>query len=277
MNFLIGWLIGERVGQAAGSLDEEAGNALWGIFWWWVIGALAYYGFESNFGQSRAISGECAVLLMVLLFCFFRPIGSSFKMMMLEAICFIAGLAMLCTVGFVLVRVGWAVISGELKNNGVSSLPHTALTNAGLYALCAFLVISFVRFMIGLDARRFMPQPAPLAPAPERPAASTARANQRSGGRDEARNDRQEKSERKREEASKPAPPPEPPKKDWWVILEVDRNCSRKEAEAAARSLLKKYHPDTVIGERPRLRESAESETRSILEALAKAKAEKPL
>ncbi|KHL24704.1 hypothetical protein PK98_12245 [Croceibacterium mercuriale] len=63
------------------------------------------------------------------------------------------------------------------------------------------------------------------------------------------------------------------PQTGWWTVLGVAADAPRATCESAARSLLRQCHPDRWATAEPVLRQQAEGRTRTILQALAEARA----
>lgn len=269
MNFLVGWLIGERIAGAAGEVNDQNGNALWGIFWWVVIGGIGGFAASSNFGPKYGWYGESGTTVLVLLFCIWRPLASDFKMMMLAAIRFIAGWVMVLSGGYVVVRIGWALISGKLKSEGLASLPAASLVHSCIYAICSFAAAALVGFVLERDRLRI--QIARDALSQRRLHESQPRRERVHSAENDAAREQRDPPHEKRHE-----PPSAPPEEMWWVVLGVEPDCSRGAFEAAARDLLRQYHPDRVMDAPPLLKAEAERLTKRILKARAEARAAKP-
>lgn len=269
MNFLIGWMIGERVAGAAGKMNRETGNALWGIFWWAVISGLGGYAAHSNFGPEYGAYGRAGSALLVLAFCIRRPLASDFKMMMLAAISFVAGLSMLFSGGYVVICIGWAVISGELKNHGLSALHAMTLLGSCACFGVSFLIAALVGFVLERDrkrserAERNYRQPEARKPDTRRP---DDRGSEQTGN---------SKNEKFSHSAGPQFAPPSSGEM-WWTVLQVDQNCTRADIEAAWPRLLSEYHPDHNMNLPPLLRAEAERQTKRILKARSEARAARP-
>lgn len=150
MHILISWLIGHRIGSAVGRHNQETGNALVGIILWLFIGWVGGQAAAANLDNGWRMLGSLLALSAVLLFCLYRPSSSGFKLMMLNAITYLARLICVISGGYIVIRIGSAVIYGELKEQGLAALPIESLMQAGLWCLAAIASIA----IIGLAFRR---------------------------------------------------------------------------------------------------------------------------
>ncbi|GEM_PF-3526082 len=258
MNFLIGWIIGDRVGRSVGAHNAENGNALWGLFLWWVIGwagsATAYY----NIDKSWSGLGGLAAVAVVLAICLHRPFASGFKQMMLNAIAYGSGWVMLFSGGYIVLRFGYAVIFGQLKTLGLAALPISSLVQSAVWFVAAFAAAFVVGFVLERDRLR-------IVRASERFHPQAAAANPHF---------RREEAAPRPQQSAPPPPPPAPPAEDaWWTVLETEPDAAKAVFEAKARALLKQYHPDLWMTAPPRLKSEAERQTQRILRALEEARA----
>ena len=218
-----------------------------GLFWWTVIGWLGGAFVQYNFSPAYTIYGRLAALALTLAFCLRRPTRSSFKTMMLATIDWLCGLTIAIAGGYIVIRLGYWIISCELKTSGIATLPVLSLTHSALYVVIAIATLVFLEFCRNRDVSH------------------VARENHTPSTPDQGfpRDDTHHASDSYRYEERSPPPAGEP----WWTTLQVDGNCSLEEAEAAARKGLQDYHPDRWMSLPPELRERAEEVTKNILNA----------
>ncbi|WP_333571595.1 J domain-containing protein [Sphingomonas sp.] len=248
MHLLMGWLVGERVGRAFRAHDVASGNALWGLFLWWALGWLGATAAYYNLGREWAVPGCVAALGTGLALCLHRPLASGIKQAMLNAIGYTARWVMVLSGGYVVVRIACAVLFGELKAYGLAGIPWQSLQSASLLCVAGGSVAMIVGRIFAADRLR-------LAKAAK------------------ARLEWQAAARKAGAQARAPAPPPAPAEDAWWIVLELDPNAGRAEAEAKAREMLKQYHPDRWVAAPRHLRAQAEHQTVRILKARAAARA----
>ena len=247
MNFLIGWLAGEHVGRAFRAHDFARGNALWGLFLWWAVGWVGATAAFYNIGKAWVAPGCIGALGLALLLCLRRPLASVVKQAMLNAIGYSARWVMAISAGYVALRIGCAVIYGELKTHGLAGLPWQSLQFASLLFVAGGSVAIAVGGIFAADRLRLVRE-------------AKARLEWRDA----------ERQATGREEVAAPPPLAEDA---WWVVLELASNATRADIEARARALLKQYHPDRWNSAPRHLKAQAEYQTIRILKALAEARA----
>src|SRR5262249_3937394 len=70
-------------------------------------------------------------------------------------------------------------------------------------------------------------------------------------------------------------PPPPPEQVQWWDVLGVSRYAEMNEITARYRELIRKYHPDRMVGLGPEIIAMAEAMTKALNAAIAEAREER--
>ncbi|MBO9726853.1 MAG: DnaJ domain-containing protein [Novosphingobium sp.] len=294
--------------RAAG-LIEECGSIGTGLFVWLAVGTCGGFGAYSNLGPAWTDFGVTESLLLAALFCFHKPAESNLKLSMLGALRGAASLGLVLNIGLIAVRIGWAFLSGELKREGLATLPAASLFAAAIGAFVALAVVRLVDWAVRKDVYRSnawsavkTKEPVSESRGDEAQSAdpkarddsrdqnyrhpNTDRKSSRHAGGDRRYHDRSRSDENRgstgsssgaRANESRSEQARRPSGQDggaeaWWTILQVDPTATLSQVEAAYKTLLRQYHPDLHMGLAPRLKEAAETETKRITAAREQAK-----
>lgn len=248
MYFAIGWLVGYRASETMAELNGQH-NVLWGLFWWFATISLGSFAASKNFGPSYQTAGGVVAALLLFLYAMRRPLNSSFKTMMLSSVSFAASFVFVLSIFYVLVAVGWALVSGKFKNEGWSAMGWQGVVPPLVLVVTSFAVMNLIAFLVA-------PRPARQAGPAVNDAHSSKHAGSGQGG-------------------TRPVDNPDrvEPAQHWWEVLQVDPSCSKAEAEEAAKRMLRDYHPDRRQDLPPELQKASLDITRRILEARDQARA----
>lgn len=236
--------------------EREVGTTP-GIIIWLAVPSVSGWAVGSNFGDAYANAGAILTIGPMLAYCCYRPGNSPLRWMLLSGLKVPACIVATICLAVPAIRIGYAVLSGELKHEGWAGLPMEWLLSFLAPGLTAFLIILFVNKIRELGFRQ------EALEHHERESKANFEGHPNDWGT-YSPNDADERST-----ANGGAGDDHDP---WWVVLEVDPASGFAEIKRAARELLKKYHPD-MLAEMPRFRAEAERETKRINRALQEAEA----
>lgn len=246
-------------GFAANEPGSKTGTAIWilaPLLAAWTIGA--------NFGEEYGKAATPVTVILMLAFCCYRPQNSELKSKMLSGLKVPASLVAAICLTVPALRLVYAVLSGELKNEGLGSLPIDWMLSMAYPGLIALGVVIFVaqvrRFGIvqfEKEERRYFQERYDYDCQ-----AHEEQNNASSHHGDETDNRYRRRSESRLDEEA-----------PWPDVLGVPRTASMLEIKLAANQLRKTYHPDKMA-EMPRFREEAERQVKIINRALEEALAE---
>lgn len=264
MPFLIAiFVIIMMVGLAYNLYEALAANdpgSKTGMAIWVLVPTLVGWSISSNFGVEMGRAAVPVAAILMLAFCCYRPQNSSLKSKMLSGLKVPASLVATICLTVPSVRFLYAVLSGELKNEGLAGLPvdwMLSLVYPGLFALGVVFFVAYVR-KFGIDQfekeeRRRYQEKAETA--------STERAREQAHGYDDPTHDGQAQSKQA---------PPSDEEAPWPDVLGVPRSATKDEIKFAANQLRKTYHPDKMA-QMPRFRIEAERQMKIINRAVDEA------
>lgn len=234
---------------------SKTGTALW-----FILPITLNAGLSNNLGSGGAFYLTLIFCISFLLFCLYRPVSSGFKSMMLAGLKVPASFVLFVCIAYVLLVTGYALWSGELKQQGSSGLPISSFVKSIALAIVCIAIISVVRVARSRDSMRLS------ATFNFRDRADRAGPGfQNAGAREEYSTAGSANHKHSAEDIEE----------DWWIVLEVARDDSLERCEIAAKTLLKDYHPDRWISSPIRMQKEAERQTRRILVARENFRAEK--
>ncbi|MEE4209908.1 MAG: J domain-containing protein [Parvularcula sp.] len=240
---VIGAVFGLVIGVYRVIADGEPGSKR-GTLIWLIVPWVSGWSVSSNFGDEYGSPATVMTIGLMLAYCCYRPGTSQFKWMLLAGIKVPASFVLTICVVLPGVRFVYAVLSGELKNEGWSGLPLDWMTSFATPGFTSLAVLAFVTAV-----RRYGLHQQAIEENRGTDGASWAGARTRC------------------DSAECPEESAVPPEDPWWVVLNVTPAASLQDVKENARTLLKKYHPDKFV-DLPRMQDEAERQTKRINRAV---------
>lgn len=242
-------------GFAANDPGSKTGMAIW-LF----VPMLTAWSIGANFGENYGEAAVPSAIVLMLAYCCYRPQDSNLKSMMLSGIKVPASIVAAICLTVPAIRLVYALLSGELKNEGFAGLPvewMLSLVYPGLVGLGLVILVAAVKkfgiVQFEIEERRQFQE----------------RFDQRS--RDRNGDGRGADNGNQGQPGDGHDPDDPTPFSDgdssWPEILGVPRSANREEIRSAANQLRKTYHPDKMA-HMPRFREEAERQIKIINRAV---------
>lgn len=237
-----------------------------GMAIWILVPSLVGWSVSANFGVELGRAAVPVAAILMLAFCCYRPQNSNLKSMMLSGLKVPASLVATICLTVPSVRFLYAVLSGELKNEGITGLPIDWMLSFVYPGVVALGVVIFVTVVRKFGVAQF-----------EKEGLHQIREEAKGGSHEhyEGRHDSayehdyskgDEQDRAKQHNLSDEEAP-------WPEILGVPRSATKEEVKLAANQLRKTYHPDKMA-QMPRFRVEAERQIKMINRALEVAIAE---